>query len=93
MNADVVTLLTVPAVRDVFNKVAKERTIRFKKLQNDLGIERDEAFASLNKLKEANLILKEANLIKEHEAAVEDFTTFYVTAEGLSVERELRNLR
>jgi len=86
MNADVVTLLTVPAVRDVFNKVAKERTIRFKKLQNDLGIERDEAFASLNKL-------KEANLIKEHEAAVEDFTTFYVTAEGLSVERELRNLR
>lgn len=86
MNSDVVTLLTVPAVRDVFNKVAKERTIRFKKLQSDLGIERDEAFASLNKL-------KEANLIKEHEAAVEDFTTFYVTAEGLSVERELRNLR
>lgn len=86
ISANVISLLSIPTIRTVFNKVAQERTIRFKELQNSLGIERAVAFDTLKKL-------KEANLIKEHGAPVEDFTTFYVTAAGISAERELRNFR
>jgi len=86
ISADLISLLMIPAIRNVFNKVAQERTIRFRDLQHSLGIERAEAVATLNKL-------KEAKLIKEQGAPVEDFTTFYVTAAGISAERQLRNLR
>lgn len=86
INADLVSLLTIPTIRNVFIKVAQERTIRFRDLQHSLGIKRDEAVATLNKL-------KEAKLIKEQGAPVDDFATFYVTAAGISVERQLRNLR
>jgi hypothetical protein len=34
--------------------------------------------------------LKEAELIKERPADIEDFTSYYVTSDGLSAERQLR---
>jgi DNA-binding transcriptional ArsR family regulator len=81
-------VLSAPLIRTIFELVAKERTINFKDLAAQLQekqIPKEEVSKSLE-------TLKEVSLIKEHPASLEDFNTLYITADGLSAERQLRRL-
>jgi DNA-binding HxlR family transcriptional regulator len=85
-------LLTLfnPSTLAVFGVVAKERTVRFKDLLDTLeSIDLDR-----KRLRESLDQLEEAKLIKSQDApeGVEDFKWYYITEEGLTVERELRRL-
>ncbi len=71
------------ATRKVFGMVVDQRKVRFKDLQESLHLDREEA---KSKLKD----LKEAHLIEERAAPLEDFSLYYVTAEGIEAARELR---
>jgi hypothetical protein len=86
---ELVTLFN-PSTLAVFGAVAKERTVRFKDLLDALEseeLDRDQVRESLDQLEEAKLIKSQDTL-----EGVEDFKWYYITEEGLSVERELRRL-
>ena len=79
-------LLGNSVLRDVFKAVVSERTIRFKDLRESFQegqIDPVELKASLRQL-------QDVELIKELPASIDDFATYYVTADGLTAERELK---
>lgn len=85
MSTDFVTLglLSDPIARRIFDHVVKMRSIRFadiaKRVQPE--VDRDAAKAMLQKL-------EQAQLIGEKGAALDDYTTYYVTADGLEASRK-----
>jgi hypothetical protein len=79
-------LVTDPAMRLAFDNIVKQRAVQWKDLSTFFEgeqIDKTDGRAKLN-------VLKNANLIKEEPCDIDDFTTFYVTKEGLSVNRKLR---
>jgi carbonic anhydrase len=80
-----------PSTLAVFSVVAKERTVRFKDLLDEL----ESIHLDRNDVRESLDQLEEAKLIKSQDApeGVEDFKWYYITEEGLTVERELRRLQ
>ncbi|HYU47493.1 MAG TPA: hypothetical protein VEK84_15115 [Terriglobales bacterium] len=66
----------------VFNTVASARRIALGDLWKSIGSE-DRVSESVEKL-------SVAGLIKEEPASLKDFSTLYVTAEGLNAERQIR---
>lgn len=82
-------LLTDRRVRKVFETIVRERQLRSKDLSEVLKteeIEDEDASKTLD-------WLKRAGLIGEEEAPIADFHTYYVTAEGLSTDRQLRRMK
>ncbi len=71
--------------------VLKNRYVLLKEIRESL-YKKPELQATLNnsKLEDAVKKLKDADLIKERTAPIEDFNTYYVTADGLTAERQLR---
>jgi DNA-binding HxlR family transcriptional regulator len=77
--------LAKPTARLVFGQVVKNRTIRFGDLVKQVpAIDQAVAREDLRGLEQANLIAKKSS-------AVEDFTTYYVTADGLEASRKISN--
>jgi hypothetical protein len=87
----VVMLLSNDVTKFVFREVAKNRSVLFKQLRESLD-KTPELQANPDKfqLEAAVKMLKDADLIKERTAPIEDFKTYYVTANGLTAERQLR---
>jgi hypothetical protein len=75
-------LLSNLTTRGVFEAVAKPRTISFRDLKRNFPADED--------LNEAITLLKQADLIGEKPAVINDFNTFYVTANGLNAVQALR---
>ena len=87
----VVMLLSNDVVKFVFKEVLKNRSVQFKEIRESL-YQKPELQSNLDnfKLEDAVKKLKDADLIKERTAPIEDFNTYYVTADGLTAERQLR---
>lgn len=73
-----------PINYQVFHKVADSRKIVLKDLW-DLGPSKAEISESVKQL-------SKAGLIGEVPSSVEDFSTYYVTADGLTADRQIRRL-
>jgi hypothetical protein len=84
-----VTLFSSAIVKDVFKAILKERSAIFKQLLVTLG-KNTENPEDRKQVESAVSKLKEADLIKERPADIEDFNSYYVTSDGLSAERQLR---
>ena len=74
--------------RKVFETVANRRLVLFRELLRSFDLGDDEA--ARQRLHGLLGSLKRQNLINETAAPVEDFATYYVTADGLSAQRDLR---
>lgn len=72
----------------VFSAVAEERKIRFEDLLGSLHMDREDTLERLGRLEEAGLLKR-----RESAEEIEDRRWYYVTAEGLTWEPELRKLR
>jgi hypothetical protein len=83
-------LLSDPVTRRVFEIIAKNRTVKYKELWRYAESTTEDYGETKTKLDERLGQLKEARLIAEETAPISDFNIYYVTAEGLSVERRLR---
>ena len=86
MTPEIITIFSTPETRKVFETVVKEINIRFKDLVDSLEIDEEKVVESLDRL-------EEAKLIEESPAPVRDFKTLYITADGLSANRELRRIK
>lgn len=88
---------------DVLKKVADSSSVRFKDILEYIYRESKETKQPRAPLEEVRVlkdvrvqaedavkVLKDAELIKEKTAPIEDFNSYYVTSEGLSAARELR---
>lgn len=89
MSIDLFTLavLAEPMARVLFEQVAKNRSIRFEQLLKRVQflystLSREDARATLQQL-------KNAQLIGEISSPIEDFNTYYITAEGLEAGRKI----
>jgi hypothetical protein len=92
-----VFLLSNQFLKTVFKEVAKNRSMFFKDLQESMlktsEVQRADTHpssADRRQLEDAVQKLKEADLIKERPASIEDFNRYSVTANGLMAERQLR---
>ena len=83
----------------VLTKVADMRSLRFKEILDYLDPDSKEKFTDPESKEQKHLreqvenavkVLMDAELIKERSAPIEDFNSYYVTADGLSTARELR---
>jgi len=87
MSVDIAQLsvLCEPAVRNVFNEVVKRRTVQLGELVRlgRGGATRAGTRQLLDKL-------KDARLIAEQPSTLDEFSTYYVTADGLEADRKLR---
>jgi DNA-binding MarR family transcriptional regulator len=86
MTPEIITLFSTPETRKVFETVVKQITIRFKDLVDSLEIDEATVVESLDRL-------EKAKLIDESPAPLRDFKTLYITADGLSANRELRRIK
>jgi predicted DNA-binding ArsR family transcriptional regulator len=82
-------LLQDTDARKVLAAIAREKKLYFRDLAKVFQLEHIEG-QDANKALE---LLKTAGLIEEETAPISDFHTYYVTAEGLSTERQLRRLK
>jgi hypothetical protein len=87
----IIVLLSDKVVRDVFKEILRNRSEVFK----DLLTSTEKTFdapvgAGRREIEFAVSKLKEADLIKERTAPIEDFNSYYVTSHGLNAERQLR---
>ena len=80
--------LSEPVAHRVFEEVVQNRLIRMGAL-----LKRVEDVADRQSIRKTLEALKEAQLIAEKPSAVEDFTTYYVTAEGLEASRKTGKMR
>ncbi len=71
--------------RTVFDQIVKSRSIRFGELAQRIPD------ADPSGLRAVLQELKTADLVKELGSAVEDFNTYYVTAEGLEANRKVNS--
>lgn len=90
VNLHVVMLFSDKLTKLVFQEVLKKRSVLFKELRDSISKNSEAANAEKPAIENAVKKLQEANLIKERRTSIEDFNTYYVTANGLSAERELR---
>jgi len=81
------SMLAVPTVRLVFEQVVKNRSIRLGEL-----IERVRPKVDRENVEEMLRELKDAELIKEKGSAIEEFNTYYVTANGLEANQEVKRV-
>ena len=88
------SMLAVPTVRLVFEQVVKNRSIRLGELIERVRpkVDRENVEEMLRELKETLNKLKDAELIKEKGSAIEEFNTYYVTANGLEANREVKRV-
>ena len=84
-----VVLLQDTVARKVLETIAREKKLQSKDLAKVFQIEHIEGKDASKALE----LLKTAGLIEEETAPIADFHTYYVTAEGLSAERQLRRLK
>jgi hypothetical protein len=70
------------ATRGVFEAVARPRTISLRDLKSNFPADED--------LQGSITLLKQADLIGERPAVIQDFSTYYVTANGLNAAQALR---
>ena len=75
-------LLSNMDTRRVFEAVVQPRTISFRDLRRNLPTQN---------LTQSIQLLKDADLIAEKPAIIDDFNTLYVTATGLNVAQALRS--
>ena len=80
MDPTILTLLAGGVAGELFKRVANSKLIRFGDLIRQTNVNRADA-------KEALAALKAKNLVHEAPSAIEDFSTFYVTADGLETKR------
>lgn len=83
----IAALLSNKVVLQVFKNILEKRSVLFKEILASQGQKTGE---ERERLEDAVKVLKKAELIKERSAPIEDFNTYYITADGLSVARELR---
>ena len=83
LNIKTSNLLNDVTTRGVFEAVAKPRTISFRDLKSNFPAE---------DLEQSIVLLKQADLIGERPAVINDFSTLYVTASGLDAVQALRQL-
>jgi hypothetical protein len=83
-------LLSDPVTRRVFELIAKNRTVKYKELWRDAESTTGNYSDVKAELDERLEQLKHARLIAEESAPIADFNIYYLTADGLSVERRLR---
>ena len=81
------SMLAVPTVRLVFEQVVKNRSIRLGEL-----IERVRPKVDRENVEEMLRELKDAELIKEKGSAIEEFNTYYVTANGLEANQGVKRV-
>ena len=86
----IVMLLSKDTIKRVFKEVLRNRSVLFKELRESLRKTPELRALDKPQLEEAVKKLKDADLIKERTASIEDFNTYYVTADGLTAERQLR---
>ncbi len=72
---------------DVFKTISKERAIVRRSLQARTGLTRNKLSELISKLKESNYINSSRT------SPFEDFDSIFITANGLSAERELNKLK
>jgi hypothetical protein len=77
------SLFSDSMTRNLFETIVKERKINYRDLIETVNFEGQDPAERLEKLEQAHLIATST-------APLKDFETYYVTANGLSVERELR---
>jgi len=82
-------LLQDTVARKVLEAIAREKKLQFRDLSKVFQLEHIEGKDASKALE----LLKTAGLIGEETAPIADFHTYYVTAEGLSTERQLRRLK
>jgi predicted transcriptional regulator len=80
---------------EVLGKVADMRSASFKEILESIDPqsiypESDKTKESREHVENAVKTLKQAGLIKERSAPIEDFNSYYVTADGLNAASELR---
>ncbi len=83
---NVAGLIQNPGVGKLIRIIAENKRIRLNSLREEcrkVQVENPEATLSQ---------MKELNLIGEQPASLPDFTTYYVTAEGLELDRTLRKM-
>lgn len=84
-----VALLQDTVARKVLEAIAREKKLQFRDLAKVFQLEHIEGEEASKALE----LLKTVGLIGEETAPIADFHTYYVTAEGLSAERQLRRLK
>ena len=82
-------LLSDTLVKNVFEAILKNRSAIFKELITATGKKADDP-DDRRVVEDAVARLKDAALIKECPASIEDFNSYYVTSDGLGAERQLR---
>jgi hypothetical protein len=98
LEPSVIALLSNGVFNRVFKVIAEQRTVQLKDirdllLKNQKAPMEDQRQTTEDQLREAVDFLKDADLIKERSAPIDDFATYYVTADGLNVERALRRAK
>jgi hypothetical protein len=84
-------LLANGVVVSVFKEVLKNRSALFRDVVNSVGRKSNlPSHTAKTEVENAVLLLKDADLIRENTAPIEDFTSYYVTAKGLNAERQLK---
>lgn len=83
INLSTLSVLAPGANNQVFMQVVSHRSIRFDELMKSTGFDRDVTKQALQEL-------EKAHLIQEKGAGVEDFNIYFVTADGLELDREVR---
>jgi hypothetical protein len=91
LESSLLMLLSDKVIQLVFKEILQNRSVLFKEIFESLA-KKPELETAMTKfsLEDAVKSLKDADLIKERSAPIEDFNTYYVTANGLSAERQLR---
>jgi hypothetical protein len=82
LNVELSNLFEDGTTRGVFEAVAKPRTILVRDLKT--------RFPNNDQLNQTISLLKNAALIKEMPSVINDFNTLYVTADGLSAVKALK---
>lgn len=85
MSGQIDTLFEDEQTRRIFDQVVDQRKVQFKSLYQSQGLDRVAAREKLS-------VLKKAHLVEERGAPIEDFSIFYVTADGLEANRKLRRI-
>jgi hypothetical protein len=87
-NFTLFNILSDNVTRSIFHLIADERQVTYRDLVNTLDeqhIRTEDASERLERLRNAQLIEKEG-------APLPDYETFYITANGLSVDRQLSKI-
>jgi DNA-binding MarR family transcriptional regulator len=80
-----ISVLDNQPVLEAFKLVASMRRIQLKDLASRLKTTTEDASTRVKQLKDVNLIEEQPST-----SSMEDFKTYYVTSDGLSFERQLR---